>query len=248
MAIFSWLRGKRIKIKWLASGLAGHQLQFPWVLHHSGEFESHIDKIGIHFIDFRSMLFYWLWCSLLLHFRLFTIILLSLCIIWLAVALLSRHFFSIKTRTVRIFFGVTGRQWRWNIKLRSWQISNESFSAPSESQDEFVLQSLRSIVTQIMTVSRALCSVTGGPQPSVQSASYNLKHNHYSTVPLAYFIVKLSVNVHWACSSQKKNLRPCLLWSELCNKSVTASSEQQNLNFRKKYTFLKTFSNVLKKI
>ena len=34
----------------------------------------------------------------------------------------------------------------------------------------------------MMAVTRALCLATVGPQPSVQSASYNLKHNNYSAV------------------------------------------------------------------
>jgi hypothetical protein len=46
------------------------------------------------------------------------------------------------------------------------------------------------IVTQMMTVSRALCLAMGGPHPSVQSASYMLKHNNYSAVAPAYLIIK----------------------------------------------------------
>lgn len=68
-----------------------------------------------------------------------------------------------------------------------------------------------------MAVTRALCLATGGPQPSVQSASYNLKHNNYSAVAPAYLIIKASGNVPWACSLQKKIPKPCLRGSELYN-------------------------------
>ena len=40
-----------------------------------------------------------------------------------------------------------------------------------------------------------LCLATGGPQPSVQSVIYNLKHNNYKAVFPAYLIIKASVNV-----------------------------------------------------
>ena len=69
----------------------------------------------------------------------------------------------------------------------------------------------------MMAVTRALCLATGGPQPSVQSASYNLKHNNYSAVAPAYLIIKASGNVPWACSLQKKIPKPCLRGSELYN-------------------------------
>ncbi len=95
----------------------------------------------------------------------------------------------------------------------------------------------RRIVTNMIAVSRALCLATGDPQPSVQSVSYNLKHNNFCAVPPAYLIIKASVNVHWACSFQKKILKPCLRGLELCNQPFMASSERQNLNFRKTYTF-----------
>ena len=62
-----------------------------------------------------------------------------------------------------------------------------------------------------------VCLATGGPQPSVQSASYNLKHNNYRAVAPAYLIIKTSGNVPWACSLQKKIPKPCLRGSELYN-------------------------------
>ena len=69
----------------------------------------------------------------------------------------------------------------------------------------------------MMAVTRALCLATGGPQPSVQSASYNLKHNNYRAVAPAYLIIKASGNVPWACSLQKKIPKPSLRGSELYN-------------------------------
>ena len=69
----------------------------------------------------------------------------------------------------------------------------------------------------MMAVTRALCLATGGPQPSVQSASYNLKHNNYRAVAPAYLIIKASGNVPWACSLQKKIPKPCLRGTELYN-------------------------------
>ena len=77
----------------------------------------------------------------------------------------------------------------------------------------------RRIVALMLTVSRALsrCLATVGPQPSVQSASYNLKHNNYSAVAPAYLIIKASGNVPWACSLQKKIPKPSLRGSELYN-------------------------------
>ena len=62
-----------------------------------------------------------------------------------------------------------------------------------------------------------LCLATGGPQPSIQSASYNLKHNNYRAVAPAYWIIKASGNVPWACSLQKKIPKPCLRGTELYN-------------------------------
>lgn len=74
----------------------------------------------------------------------------------------------------------------------------------------------------LMAVTRALCLTTGGPQPTVQSASFNLKHNNYRAVAPnyravapAYFIIKASVNVPWACSVLKKIPKPSLRGSEL---------------------------------
>ncbi len=94
---------------------------------------------------------------------------------------------------------------------------------------------------------------TGGPQPSGQSASCKLRHNNYSAVAPAYSIIKLSGNVSWACSFQKKIPNPCLLESELYNWSDTASFERQNLNFRTVFenihflNFFEILSNVFQK-
>ena len=102
-------------------------------------------------------------------------------------------------------------------KTRNLQQHNESsvFNLPSRTAHSR-REPLR-IVTRMLTVSRALCLATGGPQPSVQSASYNLKHNNYSAVAPTYSIIKKPGNVRTVCSFQRKIPRPCLLGSELYN-------------------------------
>ena len=87
----------------------------------------------------------------------------------------------------------------------------------------------------MMAVTRALCLATGGPQPSVQSASYNLKHNNYSAVAPAYLIIKASGNVPWACSLQKKIPKPCLRGSELYNWFSHGLLRAAKSQFQKKY-------------
>ncbi len=108
---------------------------------------------------------------------------------------------------------------------RNWKTQKNTLFAATQSILGLPLPSMiahsrrepRRIVTQMITVAQALCLATGGPQPSVQSASYNLKHNNYSAVPPAYLIIKASENVSRACSFQKKNPKPCLRGSELYN-------------------------------
>ena len=102
-------------------------------------------------------------------------------------------------------------------KTRNLQQHNESSVFTLPSRIAHSRREPRRIVTLMLTVSRALCLATVGPQPSVQSASYNWKHNNYSAVAPADSIIKSSGNITWACSFQRKIPRRCLLEPELYN-------------------------------
>jgi hypothetical protein len=102
----------------------------------------------------------------------------------------------------------------------------------------------RRIVTQMITVARALCLATGGPQPSVQSASYNWKHNNYSAVAPAYLITKKPGNVDWACSLQKK-IRNHVCGDRSYIISLTRPAPSGKISISEKITLFESKSDVV---
>ena len=74
-----------------------------------------------------------------------------------------------------------------------------------------------------------LCLVTGGPRPSDELASFNLKLFDCCALAPADTIINRFNERPVPCSLQKRPSDPVLTGSELSQGSVTASSEQKNL-------------------